>query len=408
MTIVARISSHLPRSLKDRIPNSMKSKYYERKAAHERRTKSEIDGPIEILKDLENVPLEKHLQIQTEGLSEEADVEHHVGAIEINDSCNLNCVMCRSNEATRSKGLMDLGLFEEIVIQLVSKGIRTTNFHTIGDPTVNKNLSKYLEILKRHGVTLHHLSSNCQMLERQIDTIMEYRNIIGHFRPSIDAASKDVYEFIRVNGTWDILQKNLAMFADRNASVSNPIPVYVKNVIMKQNYHELAFMPDVFSFLTPETFHSFDFAMWLGPALRDMEGSNYFDGEYTLNRPCGYYWENIIILKDGALSTCCVDFTGDPVFGHFNDGELKDTYNNDTIKSWRRAHITGEVSAIPEMCKSCYIVDPRYSKVVNGLILHFYHHIKKHPVYLQNKLNEIGPMLREHRFADARTAIETF
>lgn len=45
-----------------------------------------------------------------------------VAEIEINDSCNLDCVMCRTSLAKRPKGLMELGLFEECVAWMVEIG----------------------------------------------------------------------------------------------------------------------------------------------------------------------------------------------------------------------------------------------------------------------------------------------
>ena len=66
------------------------------------------------------------------------------------------------------------------------------------------------------------LSSNCLLVERHLDTIFEYRDIITKFRPSIDAASKEVYERIRVGGKWEDLHRNLHLFAERNAAAAWP------------------------------------------------------------------------------------------------------------------------------------------------------------------------------------------
>ena len=39
-------------------------------------------------------------------------------SIEINNSCNINCVMCDTNSSTRKKELMNVNLFEDSIIKL--------------------------------------------------------------------------------------------------------------------------------------------------------------------------------------------------------------------------------------------------------------------------------------------------
>lgn len=405
--LATKVSAKLPRSLKDRIPQGLKDTYYESKEKFTRKNATQGNVVADLVDSLKHVSTLEYVRKKAVGWDEFSEAPSQIGAIEINDSCNLNCVMCKTGDSTRDKALMDLGLFEDIIAKLHDSGVRTTNFHTVGDPTANKKLPRYLDVIRKYNFTLHHLSSNCQLLERHLDTIFEYRDVISQFRPSIDAASKESYENIRLTGTWEALHKNLAQFAERNAAIAKPIPVYIGNVIAKQNFHELAFIPSVFSYVAPEINHSFALAIGRGPSTEDFLAYSYFEEEYIMNAPCGHNWDNIVILNNGRLSTCNLDFNGDLAFGHINDGELSNVFNNDTIRATRRAQLAGDVENMPAQCQKCYIVDPRYSKIINSVIQNFYHNIKRHPVYLQNALNEIGPMLKEHRFDDVLSVTES-
>ena len=70
-----------------------------------------------------------------------------------------------------------------------------------------------------------------------MDTVFEYRDVIELFRPSLDAASKQVYERIRIGGKWEQLHQSLAMFAERNSRSANPFPIFVQNIVSKDNFH---------------------------------------------------------------------------------------------------------------------------------------------------------------------------
>ena len=68
----------------------------------------------------------------------------------------------------------------------------------------------------------------------------------------------------------------------------------------------------------------------------------------------------------------------------------------------RQAHLEGNVKDMPGLCKSCYLVDPRLSELLNAIYQYFFRHVRTHNVYLQNALqnalNKIGPMLKQNDF----------
>lgn len=406
LSIAKTIASHLPREVKDRIPERLRMAYQIKLRKSMLAQRSDDDVIDETLESLKTLSLADYVRQDAGSSSEFQKLDTSVAAIEINDSCNLDCAMCKTSEATRIKAVMDLGLFEDIVAKLAARGVRSTNFHTIGDPTANKNLAKYLEIIRRHKLTVSHLSSNCQMLERHLDTLFEYRDVIFEFRPSVDAASKAVYESIRVKGNWEKLLENLVLFAKRNEAASNPFPVLIHNVISKVNYHELAFIPSMFSFVTDPLHHTFSLLKATGPATPYFMENSYFGNDYIPNSPCRIFWGSPVILKDGQVAACCVDYDGSTVFAHIKDGDIGDLFNNDTIRGFRRAHLAGDAKSMPALCQSCYLADPRYGYVISGAIQRFYAKVKKHPVHLQLALNKIGALLKSRDFAGVKAVID--
>lgn len=355
---------------------------------------SRLEKIHDLIADLQTVSLEQYLRAARPDNIQVDHLPEKFGELEINDSCNIDCVMCKTSLAKRKKGLMDLGLFEHSVKTLREAGYTQHNLHTIGDPLANKRLAEYLEILRRHGCNVRDLSTNGLMMERHLDTLFEYRDVIDQVRISIDAASAGVYEKIRAGGKWDVLHRALAAFSERNAGAENPFFTSVANVICKTNFHEIAYIPEVFSYFAPPDRINFGFMNSLSPSNDFFESDNYLAGGEAPRRPCGFLWNWVYLLKDGSLTTCCRDYHGELIFGNIKTDNLADAYNSDFIQGLRRAHLDNDEAALPELCRTCFIVDPRLSNLMTLIIQHGYHDASITPDRVQQTINKIGPLLK--------------
>ena len=90
---------------------------------------------------------ESYLEFSKRGFFKIKDSDSSVGILEINNSCNINCVMCDTKSSTRKKKLMSLDICEESAKQMKNKGIKSVLLHTIGDPLANAKLKDYLNQL---------------------------------------------------------------------------------------------------------------------------------------------------------------------------------------------------------------------------------------------------------------------
>lgn len=361
----------------------------------------------DLLDNLHHIPSKAYHDLLRQQLSEVVAAPGSVTTIEINDSCNIDCVMCKTSEAKRPKGLMKIGTFESVIQRLTEEGPVTVLLHTIGDPLANKRLPEYLAILRRYGGKVGSLSSNCLMMDRHIDTLFEFRDVIQMIRPSIDAASKEVYEVIRFGGRWEQLVANLRLFAERNARAEKPFPINVSNIISKDNFHQIGLIPEVFSFLTAFENFGFAFINSLAPKNDYFLAASYFDDAYVQNSPCSQLWGPPNILKDGSLTTCCRDYDGDLVFANLLTDRIDTAYNNDTIRATRRAHIANDVASMPALCRKCYRIDARLDAAVNGIIRYYALFVGKSGGELQGHLNLIGPKLKQRDYRGVLGVIDS-
>lgn len=387
----------LMRAIKDQIPQGIKRKYHDRRREQRLASQGSLERIREIITDMKVRSPEDIFRAEIDNpVVDIPEAPIHISAIEINDSCNLNCAMCETKKADRGrKGLMDLDKFREGVEKLCARGMRSTNLHTLGDPIANRNLRSYLEILRDNNVYLTNFSTNGLMLKRHLDTLFEFRDNIGTMRFSIDAATKPTYERIRVGGTFEGLHENLIAFTERNAKSTNPFTINVSAVVSADNYHELAMIPHVFSYVAPATSFSFGMLSTQAPTHAYFNKFNLFGENFQVRQPCNRNWRSLFVLKNGDMTTCCQDYHGDIIFGNLFEDNVDEAYNSDFMKGVRKAHLENDIPSMPKICQGCYVVDPRLDEVFNGIFQYFFRNVRKHPVYLQQALNEMRPKLAE-------------
>ena len=85
--------------------------------------KNNTDNLVESFKN------ENYFEYQKKIFHKIKDKKTKVGILEINNSCNINCVMCDTKSSTRQKKLMNIDLAEKSVKEMRNDGINSV-FYT--------------------------------------------------------------------------------------------------------------------------------------------------------------------------------------------------------------------------------------------------------------------------------------
>ena len=122
--------------------------------------------------------------------------------IEITNSCNLNCTMCNTKPSTRPAGLMEPEVFERIIKQLKSAGVSSAGLHTVGETFIYKDLKTLFKIARKHDFQVW-ISTNAQFPSSIEPLFEEFPEVFTDLRISIDGATKETFEHIRVDGSFE-------------------------------------------------------------------------------------------------------------------------------------------------------------------------------------------------------------
>ena len=281
-----------------------------------------------------------------------------VGQIEINKNCNLDCIMCNTSLSLRPDFNMSLDLFENILKKMKRLGLRVTTLHTIGEPLMNRDLFKYFELMRKYRIKIAILSTNVIPLnERKIAKLLKWADIIQILRFSIDGATKDVFEKIRLNGKFDMLIKNLDTFKKMNNGIIKNI--HINSTVSDDSKNQLAYHLDFYSKYAPmENIH-----LTLVDGL-SIDNTYFFSHSPLKNHirsrlPCSQISSGMRILNDGSASACCRDYNGDLVYGNIADQDISELLESKKLEDLATQHNNRKILDKNLLCASCYQVDPK-------------------------------------------------
>jgi MoaA/NifB/PqqE/SkfB family radical SAM enzyme len=284
--------------------------------------------------------------------------------IEINNSCNINCIMCDTKSSTRPKKLMKLDLFEQSVKKLKKDNINIVGLHTIGDPLANPRLPEIFKILKKYKMKTS-ISTNGLMLEKHLDTILSNFDICPDLRFSIDGATKETYEKIRVGANWEILIKNLELA--KKELEPKGFRISTNMTMTKENIGELGKFVVFFRnyFKNPYYNIQLNFMNSLSPSNKYFIENNVIPEHTHSNRFCKYVAHAIpYVLVDGDISMCCRDYDGSLIMDKLKESSILDSFNNKKFTDLQNAHEGQEIlSTNYKLCSDCYEVDWRICEI---------------------------------------------
>lgn len=339
--------------------------------------------------DLTTVPLESLLPEKYDDLDL---VRDHV-LLEINNTCNIDCLMCKTSLSTRKKGKMADGVLTEVLDRLAKAGVQSVALHTIGDPLANPRLDKVLGELRKRRITTA-ISTNGLLLERHVDTLLHYADICSAVRFSIDGATRETYEKIRSGGNWDELLRNLAIARDK--LVTRGIVINVAIVLSDDNFHEVGQYITLFRDYVRYPYAELNFSLInaLSPDNTYFHAVNPFPNHTHKYFMCPQAAGNrLTVLVNGDTTVCCRDYNGDMITGNLLRQSAQEIIDSPELLALRQAHERRDLSAYP-MCNSCFVSDDRVARLVNGVTRYM---IAKHPneeaAFYQERIDQLRTLL---------------
>jgi radical SAM protein with 4Fe4S-binding SPASM domain len=310
--------------------------------------------------------------------------------IETTTKCNLKCEMCEHSILSDTTKIIDFEEFKKIY-KTISRAnplaklfprLQLFDLTGIGESLLNKDFIKILNYLKSTGATVT-FTTNATLLNDTISKkIIDSGVDVVFF--SVDGASKETFEKIRVGANFERVKENIRRFNELRVLSGNKKPkTIIRFLASSWNVHE---MPEIINFaeetgVPTVTITNMNTSEDTAHLKADM-GKFYEMKEITTKkakklgvvadygfikqRPmneCRRAFNSMYLTVNGQVLPCCFINQGgeyDDIADNKNLGDvfkenIKDIWKSEKYKDFRKLIKKGKA---PDVCKNCYLFYP--------------------------------------------------
>lgn len=286
--------------------------------------------------------------------------------IELSNYCNANCNHCPIPKMKRKRNFMDFELFKKIICELESENFEGSVLPFLhGESLLTPNFVNYLRFIKNKlpntPVTLY---TNASALTKDLSMVIIKEELLDNLIISIDGGTKETYESIRKNLSFEMVRQNVKSFMKiRGESSFNKPNVTVTMVITPQNHHTMKDLENEFKHVDEINFSIF--YNW----AQENNKKNKLKLPYFLTKAnyCMRMYEYINILENGNVCLCCFDYEGMEILGNINESSIKEIWLGKEYQN-RRQYLERRMFSELPLCVHCDTID--HNLITQKLIKH--------------------------------------
>ncbi len=162
--------------------------------------------------------------------------------IECTTRCNLKCTFCELTYWNEKPADVTLERVQKMVAHLPK--LKRVDLTGIGEGLMNREFMPIVEFLKSRGIYIMMNDNFTLMTEKTARRVVELG--IDHIYLSLDGATKQTYESIRVNANFEKVVANAKRLLAIKREMGRKTPeVKINCVVCLSNYHELPAMVEL-------------------------------------------------------------------------------------------------------------------------------------------------------------------
>jgi radical SAM protein with 4Fe4S-binding SPASM domain len=254
--------------------------------------------------------------------------------IENTNMCNARCVMCPRDKHTRPQGIMSMKLYEKIISEIEKNTVGRVHLHNYGEPLLDKNLALKIRMAKEAGVEQVYFVTNASLLTE--DKVVEYIEAgLDEFKISFYGTDPETYNSTMVGLDFEKTMNNVKTFfrvrKDLNASHPRVLVQYLPQPHNRGLTKEFVSMfENMLDKNLGDSISIFNLHNFGG-------GRNYSGASSSVCTICNYPWRAMVILHDGRVVPCCLDYNGKQILGDVNAASIADIWNGLAYEQTRKA-----------------------------------------------------------------------
>jgi hypothetical protein len=283
--------------------------------------------------------------------------------LELNGGCNYKCPMCPQAHGREKDFLKKLPfeVFTKIVDDALHYGLDTVSLHGSGEPTLNRDMAKYVEYVKSKNVKCISFTNGYRLTEDLSKDLIEAGidvlriSCIGYDRPSYAHwMSLDVFDEVR---------ENIKNFVEINRALNGNSEVHIHHLItdVENKAREVDLYKQNWSNYTGARSEIWLMHNWAGSDVELGYHRETLIGSQTSPRSCGRPFSPLLQVRAGGLDghtaavvACCMVLgkDSDGVLGHLDTQTIEEVISSNAYTALRNAHTKNNFDDI-SYCAGC-------------------------------------------------------
>jgi radical SAM protein with 4Fe4S-binding SPASM domain len=264
--------------------------------------------------------------------------------IEINGSCNLDCIMCLRKALPNRDKFMSKKQFLTILDHIPS--LIEWSPHGYNEPLLHPKFFDFVKETNNRNISLYLVTNGTVLNKTNINKLLKLEPRVIRF--SIDAVGNK-YEQIRKGADYNQVCSNIEYLMENN----NGTEIALYSTIWKNNIDQIPLLKNLAEY--------FDIPInFAGITWKNEFGESNFDNKVEgfaiqqEKRKCTLPWNSIYI---DVIGNCypCTD-TLQYLMGNVFTTHIKDIYNSSEFQDFRKFSLSGDNYE----CKNCIAWSPNY------------------------------------------------
>jgi radical SAM protein with 4Fe4S-binding SPASM domain len=298
-----------------------------------------------------------YIQSAISGKREVRGMPLAIGA-ELTNYCNLNCPECNSGSGkmTRSRGFMNVELFDKIIREL-GPYLYNLNLYFQGESMLHPQFFNFLGKCRNIYTTLstngHFLSAeNAEKIARS-----GLRKLII----SVDGMDNPSYSTYRVNGDFKTVIDGVKNISSAKKRYPSRLKLIIQFLVNRNNEHQIrearVFAREMNASLqlkSMQVINKDSYDLWLPSSekfSRYFKTGKGYKIKSKLPDRCARLWLNPVITWDGKVIPCCFDKDADHIMGDLNEDSFRDIWNGPKYRLFRKSVFTDR--KMIGICRNC-------------------------------------------------------
>jgi radical SAM protein with 4Fe4S-binding SPASM domain len=251
----------------------------------------------------------------------------------------------------RKIGYIDTELFKKVIDEIKDYSSYVW-LHDFGESLFHPKMESLIDYCADSGV-MPFLSTNATILNEK-NALRILNSKLEKIILSLDGATKETYEKVRVKGNFEETKSNITNFLEMKKKMGKAKPYTIVQIIrMKETEDEINDFKSQWEGLADEVMVK-KFGVWADQVGGIKELSEDGQRSYPSRQerfPCMMLFRNVVVLWNGDVVPCCLDYDAKLVLGNVKEKTLNEIWHSEKFNQLRKSHFEGDYGN--PLCKGC-------------------------------------------------------